>query len=122
MNPKVAQTIRTDENHRTFTSANGVRGHSWILIPFIGRIMSLTLCIFLLFPILVFATEIEDFKKGVVKITAFVNGQPNVGTGFIVRLDKDAAYIVTAAHVIYGDSKPQVGSSLLLINRLTHRC
>lgn len=70
--------------------------------------MSLALCIFLLFPGLVYAAEIEEFKKGVVKITALVNGQPSVGTGFIVRLDKDAAYIVTAAHVISGDSKPQV--------------
>ncbi|GJL66310.1 MAG: hypothetical protein NPIRA05_12810 [Nitrospirales bacterium] len=70
--------------------------------------MSLELGIFLPFPGLVCATEIEEFKKGVVKITAQVNGQPNVGTGFIVRLDEDAAYIVTAAHVISGDSKPQV--------------
>ncbi|MEO8325182.1 MAG: serine protease, partial [Nitrospirota bacterium] len=70
--------------------------------------MFLALCLFLLLPGLVCATEIEDFKKGVVKITTQVNGQPMVGTGFIVRLDKDAAYIVTAAHVISGDSKPQV--------------
>ncbi len=70
--------------------------------------MSLALCIFLLFPCLVCASEIEDFKKGVVKITALLNGQPMVGTGFIVRLDQDAAYIVTAAHVISGDSKPQI--------------
>jgi formylglycine-generating enzyme required for sulfatase activity len=106
VNPTVVQTIRTDENHRTLTSSNGVQGHSWIRVPFIGRIMSLS--IFLLFPGLVCATEIEAFKKGVVKITALVNGQQSVGTGFIVRLDKDAAYIVTAAHVIFGDSKPQV--------------
>ena len=70
--------------------------------------MSLVLCTFFLFPCLVCATEVEEFKKGVVKITALVNGLPSVGTGFIVRLDKDAAYIVTAAHVISGDSKPQV--------------
>ncbi|HBP86867.1 MAG TPA: hypothetical protein DD706_04130 [Nitrospiraceae bacterium] len=73
-----------------------------------ARIMSVALYIFLLFPALVCATDIEEVKKGVVKITSLVNGQPNVGTGFIVRLDKDAAYIVTAAHVISGDSKPQV--------------
>lgn len=70
--------------------------------------MSLAILIFVLFPTLVFATDIENIKKGVVKITALVNGQPMVGTGFIVRLDQDAAYIVTAAHVISGDSKPQV--------------
>ena len=106
VNPKVVQTIRTDENHRTLTASNRVRGHSWIQVPFIARIIALS--IFLLFPGHVCATEIEEFKTGVVKITALVNGQPSVGTGFIVRLDKDAAYIVTAAHVISGDSKPQV--------------
>ncbi|WP_447962450.1 SUMF1/EgtB/PvdO family nonheme iron enzyme [Nitrospira sp. Ecomares 2.1] len=73
-----------------------------------AHLMSLVLCIFLLFPALVCATKIGEVKKGVVKITALVSGQPNVGTGFIVKLDKDAAYIVTAAHVISGDSKPQV--------------
>jgi formylglycine-generating enzyme required for sulfatase activity len=86
-----------------------VRGHLWIRVPFVGRIVSLS--ILLLFPDLVCvaeAAEIEEYKKGVVKITAIVNGQPNVGTGFIVKLDKDAAYILTAAHVISGDSKPQV--------------
>ncbi|MEK6639955.1 MAG: SUMF1/EgtB/PvdO family nonheme iron enzyme [Nitrospirota bacterium] len=55
------------------------------------------------------AESIEDLKKGVVKITAHVEGQqPKVGTGFIVRLEKDAAYIVTAAHVVEGDPKPTV--------------
>ena len=44
-----------------------------------------------------------------VKITAQVEGQqPNVGTGFIVRLEKDVAHIVTAAHIVSGDSHPQV--------------
>ncbi|MCA9501278.1 MAG: hypothetical protein KC588_18965, partial [Nitrospira sp.] len=88
------------------TSSNRVRRHLWIRVPFIAPIMAFS--IFLLFPGLLCATEIEEFKKGVVKITALVNGQSSVGTGFVVRLDKDAAYIVTAAHVISGDSKPQV--------------
>ena len=44
-----------------------------------------------------------------VKITAHVEGQqPKVGTGFVVRVDKDAAYIVTAAHVTEGDPNPTV--------------
>ncbi len=63
----------------------------------------------LLFPHALWAQDIEDLKKGVVKITAHVEGQqPKVGTGFIVRLEKDAAYIVTASHVIDGDPKPQI--------------
>lgn len=45
-------------------------------------------------------------QKGVVKITAQVDGKMKVGTGFIVRVDKDAVSIVTAAHVVEGDPKP----------------
>jgi len=54
------------------------------------------------------AQSIEDLKKGVVKITAQADGKTKVGTGFIVRLEKDAAYIVTASHVIEGDPQPKV--------------
>ncbi len=54
------------------------------------------------------AQDIGELKKGVVKITAQVEGKTRVGTGFIVRLEKDAAYIVTASHVIEGDPKPQI--------------
>ena len=54
------------------------------------------------------AENIKDLKKGVVKITAQVEGKTKVGTGFIVRVEKNAAYIVTAAHVIEGDPQPQV--------------
>ena len=51
----------------------------------------------------------EDLKRGVVKITARGEGQqPKVGTGVVVRVDRDAAYIVTAAHVIEGDFNPIV--------------
>ncbi|MGE3976368.1 MAG: SUMF1/EgtB/PvdO family nonheme iron enzyme [Nitrospira sp.] len=42
------------------------------------------------------------------KITSQEGGKTKVGTGFIVRLEKDAAYIVTASHVIEGDSQPRV--------------
>lgn len=52
--------------------------------------------------------DVEDLKSGVVKITAKVEGKTQVGTGFIVRLERGVAYIVTAAHVIEGDPKPQV--------------
>jgi formylglycine-generating enzyme required for sulfatase activity len=63
----------------------------------------------LLFPHALWGQDIEDLKKGVVKITAHVEGQqPKVGTGFIVRFEKEAAYIVTASHVIEGDPKPQI--------------
>ncbi len=56
-----------------------------------------------------FAEGIEDLKKGVVKITARVEGQQaKVGTGFIVSAEDDAAYIVTASHVIGSDPQPEV--------------
>jgi hypothetical protein len=54
------------------------------------------------------AQEVEELKKGVVKITARVEGKARIGTGFIARLDKDAAYVVTASHVIEGDPQPEV--------------
>ena len=54
------------------------------------------------------AETIEDLKLGVVKITAQVDGKIKVGTGFIVRLEEDIAYVVTAAHVAEGDSSPQI--------------
>ena len=51
--------------------------------------------------------DVEQLQAGVVKITAKSSGgTPKLGTGFIVRLDKDAAYIVTAAHVVAGDPQP----------------
>ncbi|MDF0652226.1 MAG: hypothetical protein CV081_04030 [Nitrospira sp. LK265] len=51
----------------------------------------------------------DDLKRGVVKIIAQGEGQQSkIGTGIVVRVDKDAAYIVTAAHVIEGDPKPQI--------------
>lgn len=54
------------------------------------------------------AQSIEELKKGVVKITAQVDGKTKVGTGFIVKFDSESVYIMTAAHVISGDSQPKV--------------
>jgi S1-C subfamily serine protease len=53
-----------------------------------------------------FAQDVEAYKRGVVRIH---NTRLNVtGTGFIVRLDGDRAYVVTAAHVVRGDAQPDV--------------
>ncbi|MGC1359598.1 MAG: trypsin-like peptidase domain-containing protein [Silvibacterium sp.] len=52
--------------------------------------------------------NIEGAKKAVVKITSQAEGENRVGTGFIAKLDENTAYIVTASHVIEGDSKPQI--------------
>ena len=54
------------------------------------------------------AQDIARLQSGVVKITATLDGIQNVGTGFIVRLETNAAYIVTAAHVVIGDTHPKV--------------
>lgn len=53
----------------------------------------------------VMAQDLDSLKAGVVKITA-KTGQ--VGTGFIVRLEQEKTYIITAAHVIAGDQQPTV--------------
>lgn len=52
-----------------------------------------------------FAQNLDALKAGVVKITT-KNGQ--VGTGFIVRVEPEVVYIITAAHVIAGDNQPEV--------------
>jgi len=51
------------------------------------------------------AQDLNALKSGVVKITT-KTGQ--VGTGFIVRLELEIVYIITAAHVIVGDNQPEV--------------
>lgn len=53
--------------------------------------------------------DLEEFKFGVVKIIAKPNqGVQKVGTGFIVRMEKEIVYIVTAAHVVTGDPQPEI--------------
>jgi Protein of unknown function (DUF1566)/Trypsin-like peptidase domain len=49
------------------------------------------------------AQEIETLQKGVVKIRATpLEKSAQTGTGFIVRLGADVAYIITASHVVVG--------------------
>ena len=52
--------------------------------------------------------DIESLKTGVVRITATEGNKTKVGTGFIVKLDPEIVYIVTAAHVVAGDFQPKV--------------
>jgi formylglycine-generating enzyme len=54
------------------------------------------------------AQGFEELKKGVVKINAQADGKVKIGTGFIVKLDSEVVYIVTAAHVVSGDPQPRV--------------
>lgn len=53
--------------------------------------------------------DIAHLQAGVVKITSKpAEGTRRIGTGFIVKLEKEAAYIVTAAHVVAADPNPRV--------------
>jgi Tol biopolymer transport system component len=54
------------------------------------------------------AQDFEVEKKAVVKISSQADGVNRVGTGFIAKIDGDSAYIVTASHVIEGDTRPMV--------------
>ena len=51
------------------------------------------------------AQDLDVLKAAVVKIRANT-GQ--VGSGFIVRVEQDKVFIITAAHVIAGDPQPEV--------------
>jgi hypothetical protein len=66
------------------------------------------LFLLILFPGSPLAQDITQVKKGVVKITAQVDGKNRVGSGVVVKLDDDHVYIVTASHVIEGDQHPNV--------------
>ena len=74
--------------------------------------LRLSLCALLLltvlFPHALWAQDIGQVKKGVVKITAQVEGKNKVGSGVVVKLDEDHVYLVTASHVIEGDPHPNV--------------
>ena len=74
--------------------------------------LGLSLCglllLAVLFPHALWAQDIAQVKKGVVKITAQVEGKNQIGSGIIVKLEEDHAYIVTASHVIEGDPQPNV--------------
>jgi hypothetical protein len=52
------------------------------------------------------AQDFQSFKAGVVRIQ---NKERNeVGAGFILRVEKDRAYIITAAHVVRGSEHPEI--------------
>lgn len=70
--------------------------HIWSFLILVGL---------LVIPSITFAQDLEVTKTGVVKITTNT-GQ--TGTGFIVRVEQDMVYIITAAHVIAGDNQPKV--------------
>jgi len=63
----------------------------------------------LLLPLVSAAQNYEALMPGVVKIVSVSpEGKRRTGTGFIVRRDAHAAFIVTAWHVVKGDKQPKV--------------
>jgi hypothetical protein len=77
--------------------------HTCLRLAFCGLLL-----LAVLFPHALWAQDIAQVKKGVVKITAQVEGKNQIGSGIIVKLEEDHAYIVTASHVIEGDPQPSV--------------
>ncbi len=76
---------------------------------FVRWLRSLSLLSFILGATIPSAAQtIDELKRGVVKITAQTKDMSMVGTGFIVRLERDAVYVVTAAHVLGSDPQPKV--------------
>jgi outer membrane protein OmpA-like peptidoglycan-associated protein len=53
---------------------------------------------------------IEQIKKSVVRIRAEnqMSGEKREGTGFVVGVSNDKAYIITVSHVVAGDPNPKV--------------
>ena len=54
------------------------------------------------------AQTVGELNRGVVKITSTFEGKDRVGTGIIVKIADNNAYIVTASHVIEGDAEPRI--------------
>jgi len=89
--------------------------HGWIpaFAGMTNAFCALANCLLLLVFFLVsaapsIAQSLDAQKAGVVKITSQRDDLRRTGTGFIVRLEKDAAFILTASHVVEGDNKPRV--------------
>ncbi len=55
-----------------------------------------------------FTGQAQAPESSVTKVTAQADGSRKTGTGFIVQLSEDQAYVVTAAHVVEGDNKPEI--------------
>ncbi len=69
---------------------------------------SILLLLVVVAPSTIWANDIAQVKKGVVRITTQVEGKNRVGSGVVVKVDEDQVYIVTASHVIEGDQRPNV--------------
>ena len=70
----------------------------------------------------------EEVTASLVKLSTTVDGSRRTGTGFVVALEQDTAYIVTAAHVVAGNASAEAeflsdpaGSHQAEVFRVDHR-
>ncbi len=54
------------------------------------------------------AQDIASLQAGMVRVVAMAEGKRKTGAGFIVRLEKDRAFIATASHVVEGAEQVEV--------------
>ncbi len=54
------------------------------------------------------AQDIAALQSSIVRVVAIAEGKRKTGAGFIVRLQKDRAFIATAAHVVEGAEQVEV--------------
>ena len=65
------------------------------------RLSVVFLCVAIGLPTVLHAVDFGVLKSGVVKVVStFDNGTRKIGTGFVIRLEKDVAYVMTASHVV----------------------
>lgn len=55
-----------------------------------------------------YAQSIEVQKAAVAKILSKSEGVRKNGTGFVIRIESEKIYVITAAHVVAGDNNPKV--------------
>jgi hypothetical protein len=60
-------------------------------------------------PLNVLGQDYDAIKPGIVKIVSVSpKGKKRTGTGFVVKLESDTAFILTAHHVIVSDKNPKI--------------
>jgi len=93
-----------DRNYRVKGFLGFVMERDWYAQTFL--LICVAYVFFGVLSVPVWANDVQGLKRGVVKITAT---NPNrIGTGVIVGVKGQVAYIATASHVIEGDPSPKV--------------
>ena len=96
------------EIRRTTAFATGsvARAHESRMV-FVGAAVALIILANVVFAAQ--AQDVEEARSSVVKLVSkSEGGLRRTGTGFVVRVEPDLVYIVTASHVVAGDFAPQV--------------